>query len=267
MSKTVLMCPPTYFEVAYEINDWMHVDNPVDIELAKRQWQAVHDTYQRLGYTLELIEPVRGLPDMVFTANGAITIEGKVFSTNYGEYAQERQPETPLFEAWFRQHGFTDIYTPQNPSEGEGDILYGRDTIFAGYGQKRSSIESHPELASFFDKEVVSMHLVDKRFYHLDTAMCPLDNETVMYYPGAFDDESRQQLEQRFPRRIEASEQDAAGFGLNAFSDGENVVVSSAATGIIDELRAKGYNPIGLDMTEFRKSGGAVRCCTLELRR
>ena len=110
------------------------------------------------------------------------------------------------------------------------------------------------------------MHLVDKRFYHLDTAMCPLDNETVMYYPGAFDDESRSHLEQRFPNQIIASEEDAAGFGLNAVSDGKNVVMSADARDLMDQLRAAGYHAIGMEMTEFRKSGGAVKCCTLELR-
>jgi N-dimethylarginine dimethylaminohydrolase len=267
MTKTVLMCKPTFFEVAYEINDWMHVDNPVDVELAKRQWQLVYDTYVRLGYTIELIDPVRGLPDMVFTANGALLIEGRVFSTHYGEHAQERSPETPVFEAWFRDHGYTTIYTPVHDSEGEGDILYAQGTIFAGYGQNRSSKESHPELKEFFDKEVVSMHLIDKRFYHLDTAMCPLNDTTVMYYPGAFDAAGNKELEARFPDRIIASEEDAAGFGLNAVTDGENVVLSNAATALTDELKKRGFNPIGMDMTEFRKSGGAVKCCTLELRR
>jgi N-dimethylarginine dimethylaminohydrolase len=264
--KRLLMCPPTFFEVAYEINAWMHVDNPVDVELAKRQWQAVYDTYNQLGYKVELIEPVRGLPDMVFTANGALVIDGKVFSTHFGEHAQERQPETARFEEWFRSHGFSDIYQPEHPSEGEGDILYGADTIFAGFGQNRSSVDSHVELAEFFGKDVVSMHLVDPRFYHLDTAMAPLNFDTVMYYPGAFDEASRQQLERRFPHRIIASESDAAGFGLNAVSDGHNVVMSAAATELMNDLQRRGFNPIGHDMTEFRKSGGAVKCCTLELR-
>lgn len=268
MSKAILMCPPTYFEVAYEINAWMHVGTVIDVELAKRQWQALYDTYQDLGYKVELIEPVRGLPDMVFAANGALVIEGKVFSTHFGEHAAERQGETPAYEAWFRENGFTNIYQPKHPSEGEGDILYGAgcDTIFAGYGQRRSSKTSHPELAEFFGKEVVSMHLVDPFFYHLDTAMSPIDNDTVMYYPGAFTEEGRAELEKRFKNKIYATREDAMGFGLNTVSDGENVVLSEAATDLIQQLKDRGYNPIGRDMTEFRKSGGAVKCCSLELR-
>lgn len=266
MKKTVLMCPPTYFEVAYEINAWMHIDDPVDVELAKRQWQSVHDTYAELGYNIEIIEPVRGLPDMVFSANGALVIDGKVFSTNFGEHAFERRQETDFFEKWFKEHGYTEIYRPQSPSEGEGDILYSGNTIFAGWGQNRSSKESHEELKTFFGKETVSMRLIDPRFYHLDTAMSPIDEDTVMFYPGAFDQESRNELEKRFQNKIYASEDDAASFGLNTVSDGKNVIMSSAAFGLMEELKSRGYNPIGKDMTEFRKSGGAVKCCTLELR-
>lgn len=265
-TKNILMCQPDYFEVAYEINDWMHIDNPVDVHLAKQQWQKLYSTYLSLGYKVELIEPGLGLPDMVFTANGALIINGRVFSTHYGDFAKPRQPETPLFEQWFRDHGYTEIYTPKHDSEGEGDILYADDTIFAGYGQNRSSIESHAELAAFFSKKVVSLKLLDPRFYHLDTAMCPLGNSTVMYFPGAFDANGKAALKKHFSTLIEANEADAAGFGLNAVSDGKNVILSDAATGLHDALRSHGLSPIPIDMTEFRKSGGAVKCCSLELR-
>ncbi|HSX41073.1 MAG TPA: arginine deiminase family protein [Candidatus Saccharimonadales bacterium] len=261
--KTVLMCPPTYFEVSYEINDWMHVNNPVDVDLAKRQWQAVHDTYEQLSYDIHLMEPIKGLPDLVFTANGGLVIDGKVMLPRF-KYP-ERQPETAHDEHWFATNGFSDILMPEHDFEGEGDCLLGNDIIFSGYGF-RSDPGIRTELQDFFDKQVVSLKMIDPRFYHLDTCFCPLDDKTVMYYPAAFDASSRQAIEMHFPRRIEANEGDAAGFGLNAVSDGENVVVSAAAKGIHEQLQSKGFKPIGLDMTEFRKSGGAVKCCTLELR-
>lgn len=263
MSKRVLMCPPTHFEVAYEINDWMHINDPVDPKLAASQWQKLRQTYADLGFEVEEIEPVKGLPDMVFTANGALVIDGKVFLPRF-KY-KERQGETPKFKAWFEQRGYDDIYMPKDNSEGEGDALYAGGVIFAGFGF-RSSRASHSEMANFFRKDVVSLRLVDPRFYHLDTAMCPIDDSTLMYYPPAFDRASREALEHHFSKRIVASEEDAAGFGLNGVSDGRNVVISAAAKGLIKELKKHGYNPIGRDMTEFRKSGGAVKCCTLELR-
>lgn len=261
--KSVLMCPPTFFEVSYEINDWMHVGDPVDTGLAKKQWSALYDTYQKLGYDVRLMAAIKGLPDLVFTANGSLVIDGKVMLPRF-KYP-ERQPETAHDEHWFAANGFHDILMPEHDFEGEGDCLFAGNTIFSGYGF-RSDFGIHTELEDFFGKQVVSLKLVDPRFYHLDTAFCPLDDKTVMYYPGAFDARSRHAIEMHFPHRIEASEEDAAGFGLNAVSDGYNVVVSAAAGGIHRQLRESGYNPIGLDMTEFRKSGGAVKCCTLELR-
>ncbi|HVE80538.1 MAG TPA: arginine deiminase family protein [Candidatus Dormibacteraeota bacterium] len=262
MVKTVLMCRPTYFEVAYEINAWMHVDNPVDVTLAKTQWQKLYDTYEKLGYEIQLIEPASGLPDMVFTANGGLFIEGKAMLPKFKH--PERQPETAQFEAWFRANGAKEICMPKNDFEGEGDCLYNGYAIFAGHGF-RSSPKAADELAEFFNKPVVSLRLVDPKFYHLDTAMCPIDSDTVMYYPAAFDAESRQKLVQHFPKQIEASPSDSAAFGLNAVSDGGSIVMSAAAEGLIRRLKSEGYNPIGIDVSEFRKSGGGVKCCTLEL--
>jgi N-dimethylarginine dimethylaminohydrolase len=262
VAKTILMCRPTHFEVTYEINAWMHKDDPVDPQLAMAQWQGLRDIYASLDYRVRLIEPVAGLPDMVFTANGALVIDHKVMLPRFKH--PERQNETRRFEAWFSGHGY-DTCMPRNEFEGEGDCLYAGGTIFAGYGF-RSSRQSHPELESFFDRPVVSLRLTDPRFYHLDTAMCPLTDDTLMYYAPAFDAESRGALQRHFRYLIEASEADAAGFGLNAVSDGQRVVLSAAAVGLIERLTEHGLEPIGVSMTEFRKSGGAVKCCTLELR-
>jgi N-dimethylarginine dimethylaminohydrolase len=260
--KTILMCPPEHFNVTYEINPWMHVADAVDRPLAERQWHGLHDLYERLGHDVTLIEPVEGLPDMVFTANGGLVIDGKAALPRFKH--PERQQETEKFEVWFQSHGY-ETFMPDHDFEGEGDCLYAGGTLFAGYGF-RSSAEAHRELRDFFSHPVVSLRLTDPRFYHLDTAMCPIDDQTLMYYPGAFDEESRAALQQRFSRVIEASEEDASGFGLNAVSDGRNVVLSDAAHGLIAELRELGFEPIGVGMTEFRKSGGAVKCCSLELR-
>lgn len=260
--KHLLMCSPEHFDVVYEINHWMDVGDAVDMHRARAQWQRLHDLYVQLGYDIELIDGRAGLPDMVFTANGGLVIDGRVALPRFRH--PERQGETEHFEAWFRAHGY-ETFLPEYDFEGEGDCLYAGGALFAGSGYRTDS-RSHGELAEFFERPVVSLRQVDPRFYHLDVAMCPLTEDTLMYFPGAFDEDSRRALRERFPRVIEASEVDAAGFGLNAISDGENVVLSASATGLIDALREHGFNPIGMDMSEFRKSGGAVKCCTLELR-
>jgi N-dimethylarginine dimethylaminohydrolase len=256
------MCPPTFFEVSYEINSYMHVDNPVDTELAKTQWNKLHNTYASLGYDIQLIQPVKGIPDLIFTANAGLAIDGKVAVARFKN--PERQGETPVNMKWFKAHGYQ-TFLPKHDFEGEGDCLYSGGKLFAGSGY-RTDPASHAELAEFFGREVVSLRQIDPRFYHLDVAMCPLTEDTLMYFPGAFDDESIAKLKKHFRYTIEASEEDATGFGLNAVSDGENVVLSSAAFGLTEELKRQGFNPIGLNMSEFRKSGGAVKCCTMELR-
>ena len=262
-TKQILMCTPEYFEVIYEINHWMHTEQAVDVELAKAQWRRLHDVYRSLGYEIELIDGVLGLPDMVFTANGGLVIDGKVALPRFRH--PERQGETEQFDAWFRSHGY-ETFQPKHDFEGEGDCLYAAGVLFAGSGF-RTDPRSHPELAEFFGRPVVSLRQVDPRFYHLDVAMCPITDDTLMYFPPAFDEASRRSLCEHFPRRLAASERDAVGFGLNAISDGENVVLSRDATRLIEDLRGQALNPIGMDMSEFRKSGGAVKCCTLELRK
>jgi arginine dihydrolase len=257
----ILMCRPDHFDVVYEINHWMDKDVAVDVALAKSQWQALNDAYRALGYDVEVIDGVPGLPDMVFTANGGLVIGDKAALPRFRH--PERQGETEHFDAWFRAHGFQ-TFVPKHEFEGEGDCLYAGGVIFAGSGY-RTDARSHAELAEFFGCPVVSLHQIDPRLYHLDVAMCPIADDTLMYYPGAFDAPSLRALREHFPRRLEAGEQDAVAFGLNAMSDGENVILSRSATRLIDDLRRHGLNTIGLDMSEFRKSGGAVKCCTLEL--
>jgi N-dimethylarginine dimethylaminohydrolase len=113
---------------------------------------------------------------------------------------------------------------------------------------------------------VIGLTLVDPRYYHLDTALAVLDDDTVMYYPEAFSEDSRRQLEELYPDAILASGNDAEVFGLNAVSDGKNIVLPQAATGLIAQLREQGFNPIGAEMSELLKAGGSVKCCTLEIR-
>ncbi len=117
-----------------------------------------------------------------------------------------------------------------------------------------------------FGRKVVSLRLVDDRFYHLDTALCVLDGSTAMYYPAAFDDAGRAVLASMFPELIEAKDEDAEVLGLNAVSDGRRVVLAAAATGLARSLSARGFEVVPMDMSELLKAGGGAKCCTLELR-
>jgi N-dimethylarginine dimethylaminohydrolase len=265
MAKEVLMCPPSYFDVEYEINPWMHCDNPVQKADAAAQWQALHDIYTRgIGWVVHLMPPVAHLPDLVFTANGGLVIGGQVVLPQFRH--PERQGEQLHFAAWFRDHGFPQAVTPRHDFEGEGDALLWNDVLFAGYPW-RSDKQSHAALARQFAVEVVSLQLIDARFYHLDTAFTVVDERTVALYAPAFTAESVEAVRKRVPNVILATSDDAEAYGLNAMSDGKHIVLSDRAHGLIQTYRERGLTVWPTPIGEFQKSGGGVKCLSLEIRR
>jgi len=261
-TPTVLMCRPEFFTVSYRINPWMHPEKPTDTSLAVQQWSALYDTYLRLGFTVQLIDPLPGLPDMVYAANGGFVLEGIAYGAKF--HHAERAPEGPAYMDWFHDHGF-EVHEPTEVNEGEGDFLLVGDVILAASGF-RSDTPSHHEISRVYGREVVSLQLINPSFYHLDTALAVIDSETISYLPSAFDEASLQVLRTRYPDAIIATEEDAAILGLNSFSDGHNVVIAEKAVTFATDLRARGYNPIGVDLSELLLGGGGVKCCTLELR-
>lgn len=263
MPTKVLMCPPTYFDIEYEINAWMHQeDQPTELT-AKQQWQKLYDIYtKQLGWHVELITPVKGLPDMVFATDCCLILDDKILLSNF-RYPQ-RQPETGQFEKWFRDNGYSDIKQAKNYFEGGGDTLVFGNKIIAGHGF-RSAPQAHKELQDYFSCEVISLKIVDPRFYHLDTSLAVLDSQTVAYFPGAIDEPSQKKLKEAVPNLIEATEAEAEGFGLNAVCGGKTVICSNESPSLIEKYKAAGFSVIGTPILEFRKSGGGVKCLTLEL--
>jgi N-dimethylarginine dimethylaminohydrolase len=261
--RTVLMCRPEFFTVSYRINPWMHPEDPTDTSLAVKQWEVLYNTYIELGFDVQLIAPIDGLPDMVYAANGGYVIDNIAYGASF-TYA-ERQPEGPAYMDWFRENGF-DVRVPENINEGEGDFLLVGERILAGTGF-RSASNSHEEIAGIFGREVVTLNLINPSFYHLDTAIAVLDDTNIAYLESAFDEASLAILRDLYPDAIIATEEDAAVLGLNSYSDGYNVVIASRAKDFERQLRERGYNPIGVDLSELLLGGGGVKCCTLELRR
>jgi N-dimethylarginine dimethylaminohydrolase len=261
--RTYLMCPPEHFAVEYAINPWMNPDKPVDVALANEQWRSLGEAFRSLGHTVHTIDPVAGLPDMVFAANGATVIDGKVLGARF-RYA-ERQPEAEAYLDWFRANGYANIRDAEVLNEGEGDIVFAGRAILAGHGF-RTDEAVRSEIEEFYGLPVISLRLVDPRFYHLDTALVVLDAETVAYYPAAFDDAGKAALASHFTELIEVKDEDAEVLGLNAISDGRNVVIPTQATGLIAQLAAAGFQPAPVDLSELLKAGGGPKCCTLELR-
>jgi len=273
--RTILMCRPDFFTVVYRINPWMDPAIPTDTSLAVRQWETLYNTYLDLGFDVKLVDPIDGLPDMVYAANGGFVLDGIAYGASFTH--PERQPEGPAYMQWFGDNGF-DVRDPQNINEGEGDFLLVGDVILAGTGF-RSASNSHQEMAEIFGRPVITLKLINPSFYHLDTAIAVLDpapgfdsasgemiRPNIAYLPSAFDEASLEILRERYPDAIIVNEEDAAVLGLNSFSDGLNVVIASRAKDFERQLRERGYNPIGVDLSELLLGGGGVKCCTLELR-
>src|SRR4051794_21495140 len=261
--RRYLMCSPEHFEVSYAINPWMDITLGVDRELALRQWDALRQTYVDLGHQVDLITPEPGLPDMVFAANGGLVVEGRALGARFTH--AERRAEGPAYLSWLAGAGLTDVTEPVRVNEGEGDFLVVGDLVLAGTGF-RTDPGAHSEVQELFGIPVISLQLVDPRFYHLDTALAVLDERTVAYFPEAFSPGSRGVLQRLFPDAILATEADAVVLGLNAVSDGRHVVLPTAAVDLAEQLRERGYVPVGVDLSELLKAGGSVKCCTLEIR-
>lgn len=260
-SRRYVMCPPTYFGVEYRINPWMRPDLPVDRNRANRQWTRLRNCLSALGHSVHLMPAQPDLPDLVFTANGGLLIGERGLLPRFRHV--ERAPETEQFGAAMRDLGLADVRTSRYVNEGEGDFLLCGRTVLAGTGP-RSDPRATDEVADFFERSVVRLGLVDARFYHLDTALARLDEETVAYWPGAFDPPSRGLLRELFPDAILATERDATLLGLNMISDGSTVVMAPGCERLAARIAEHGFAVFALATDELRKAGGGAKCCVLE---
>jgi N-dimethylarginine dimethylaminohydrolase len=259
----ILMCPPEHYGIEYEINPWMKRSHAADSARARGQWQRLYETLIGLGVTIELIEPVAGLPDLVFTANAGLVYGDRFLGSRFRHGV--RRGESPRFESWFATHGFQVEHLPPDCYfEGAGDALFCGETLFAGY-RIRSDARSHHWIGEHYGIEVLPLELVDPRFYHLDTCFCPLAEGQAIYVPGAFDEYGRSVLHGRIGRLIAVSEAEAVWFSCNAVVVGRTVVLNQGAPHLTRDLEAAGYDVVALELGEFLKSGGSAKCLTLRL--
>ncbi|MEW6755838.1 MAG: TIGR00300 family protein [Candidatus Latescibacterota bacterium] len=264
---TFLVCPPDHFGVEYVINPWMEGNvHRASQGRAAEQWRRFHETLRQVA-GVEVIPPQPGVPDLVFTANAGLLLERQAVLGHF--LCRERRPEEPLFRQWLEAQGYAVRELPADlPFEGEGDALFdgARGCLWAGYGL-RTELEVHPLLAEWLGVEVVSLRLVDQRFYHLDTCLAPLEGGRLLYYPRAFDARSVQVIEERVPaeQRLVVGEADALSFACNAVNVGRTVIVNRASADLRRRLEAAGYRVVQTQLTEFVKAGGAAKCLALRL--
>lgn len=264
----LLMCPPDYFDVSYEINAWMHLGVVPDKSRAWEQWDRLYQTLTAdLSLDVALITPFPGLPDMVFTANAGI-VEGNAFIPSRMRFP-ERQGETVQFVYWFLMNGY-DIRPisgeVEGSYEGEGDALRYGSLVLAGWGH-RSDVEPHRIAGTLMGRLILPLRLVDPRWYHLDTCLVPLSDSLIAYYPPAFDPSSVAAIESLPGDKIVLSEEDALRFAANAVVAGRDVVLNAGCARFEADLRSRGFIPHPVPLDEFLKAGGAAKCLSLILER
>jgi N-dimethylarginine dimethylaminohydrolase len=257
------MCAPDAYDLKYEINAWMSLSNRPDLSLATRQWAELYRTLtEEVGAQVDLVPQEANAPDMVFTANAGLVRDRRVLLANFRH--PERQVEVEPFRRWFEAHGYTCTAPAADCKfEGEGDALFAGETLVAGY-LKRSDICSHRWLADELGVSVLSVELVDGRWYHLDTAFFALTPNLIAYYPGAFDTYAQQVLESNF-ETIRVVDEEAAHFACNAVILGTRIVMPARCPRLQSELENRGYTVYPVELSEFLKSGGAAKCLTLIL--
>lgn len=274
---SLVLCRPTYFSVDYVINAWMAPDrwHQGGVSLynqAQAGWQALHDLYVSLGARVEVMPPVPGLPDMVFTANAAVILDGRCLLARFR--VDQRRGEELHLERFFytlkRQGALSEVHClpPGLVQEGAGDCLWDkhRQWFWAGYGP-RSSEAATRYLAEYFEKQVIALELTGD-FYHIDLSLNVLPNGDIMYHPGAFTPESRARIESLVPpeRRIVVGTEDAQRFTLNAVSVGSTVIFGAGASDTLrGQLRERGFDVRDVPVEAFGLAGGSCCCMTLRL--
>jgi N-dimethylarginine dimethylaminohydrolase len=257
------MCPPDHYGIEYEINPWMNRSLGAVRALAFRQWQELHDTLVSLGVDVLTMAPQPHLPDLVFTANAGLVYRNRFLSSRFKHEVRAR--ESPFFDAWFAEHGFTVEHLPEGLfHEGAGDALFCGDSLFAGY-RTRSDASAHQWVGAALGVRVLPLELVNPRFYHLDTCFCPIAPGQAIYFPDAFDDYGRKVLANHVPRLIPVKDEEAFRFGCNAVVVGTTVVHNSGCPQLAADLTAAGFRSVPVELDEFLKAGGSAKCLTLRL--
>ena len=257
------MCPPDFYGIHYEINPWMDISRQSEHAVAVEQWQSLRLHIENSGTRVSCLEPVTGLPDLVFTANAAMIFRQQALLSRFRH--RQRQGEEAYNRRWFAESGFEIVDVPENFSfEGAGDALFCGDTLYAGY-RMRSDAAGHQQIGRMLGCRVIPVELIDARYYHLDTCFCPLAAGEAIWYPPAFDEYGQRALREHVKNLIEADKVEAERFACNAVVIGRRVITNTGCDKLHAALAARGYEPIATPLDEFVKAGGSAKCLTLRL--
>lgn len=262
MSRQLYMCPPDYYQIEYEINPWMHTDQPVDSARAAIQWNMLVRTYTHLGADVTFIPARPNLPELTFPGDSIFLVDDTAIISKF-RYAQ-RQPESIAIREWAESQELKIIELPAEARfEGNAEAVIWNDILLAGFGPRSNAI-AHSFIRQELDVQLVALRLRFP-FYHFDVALCALDQDLIAYCPSAFDNRSIEIIESLAPRKIRVSLSEAMNLACNSFRIGSTVVLSSQrCPRFAADLESMGYTVKALDMSEFAKAGGGVKCLTLE---
>lgn len=262
--KKVLMCPPTHFDVEYEINPWMHKENRPDKKQAMESYTLIKEKYRELGAEVFEIPQVKGLPDMVYTANFGYLKNSTFIRSNFK--FEQRRKEADYAERFLEKTFDVDaVALPEDIYfEGQGDLLTDGERFFFGWG-KRSDKKAKPYLEDFLNAPIHDFELVNPYYYHLDTCFAPLSASVVVINPVSFTEAGKKEVYTCFDQVIEASEEDNKVLACNLVHIGKTIIVGAGiTTNLKDKLAGLGYNIFEVPMGEYLKGGGSVKCCTFE---
>jgi len=260
LMKKVLMCHPRYYQVKFQLNPWMNPKQSVNLPVAVYQWQKLKRLIENfLNLKTVSVKPRKNLPDLVFSTDAGIVYHQTFVQANF--YYQQRKKEVEIYKRYFKKRNYK-IYQlfKSNTFEG-GDFLFWHDKILAGWGF-RTAKKAHQKLANFFGKKLISLKLINPYFYHLDTALCILDEKTAAFYPQAFDRNSCLLIKKIFPRLIKAKKEEAFNFCLNALVYQKKIITSKGLSGLADEFKSLGFQTKEIDVSEFKKACSGVHCLT-----
>jgi N-dimethylarginine dimethylaminohydrolase len=262
--KSVLLCPPDYFSVDYEINEWMDVKVKPNKANAMKQFASLEKAFEEAGVKVEKIQPQKHWPDLVFTANaGFIYDKNKILISSFAK--PERQGEAKFFKKWFEERNW-EVNQLSVPFEGQAEVCFWDDKLLSAYGF-RANEETAKNLQKYVDREIITLELIDPHFYHLDMCLSASYNKKLIsYYPKAFTQDSVKKIRKlKNVELLEVSFEDAYAYGCNKVPLKKFEIVSTGVKQLSENLRAKGQRVIEVEMGEFRKAGGGPRCLTFDL--
>jgi N-dimethylarginine dimethylaminohydrolase len=259
-----LMCPPTQFQIEYSINPWMDPAKPVDEDLALEQWEAVKALLESKGDQIHLIEAASGVPDMTFAGDAGFVWGNRYIPSNFRH--PQRREEVPHYIEWFTAHDFEVVPVPEGVwFEGQGDLVFHQHRAVVGYGMRSDYRAVEVIRRSVPEMEVVAkMEIVDDHYFHLAMALSFVDEQTAIVYPAAFTPSSLEDLKRAVRNVIPISQQDAdIYFACNNLVIGDSLIVDGCTDEFRTALGRFGYEVVTCPVSEFKKSGGSLRCLVL----